>query len=198
MSSRQPQPRWRHASFGIGSKHYLWGGLNGSSAKILATQIETFDILSAKWEEPQTLQGSLPVRLWGMAVTTDGENAYLFGGYDGSTRINNIYEINSRTLQCREIQPAGFSSPPAISRSRVVYFNEKLVVCGGYTDQGYTYDLYVFDIKKSECGKNPRLTNRLGPGLRPCLFVLAIYSLFVSGFSCTTLEHVKFVYFHRL
>lgn len=148
MSSTQPQPRYRHAAFGVGLKQYVWAG----SADINTAQIETFDISSAKWEKPQLLQGSLPDSLSGMAVTTDGEHAYTFGGVKGSTRINTLYEINPRTLQCRELLPeSSLHAPKGASASGLVYYKGKLVVYGGYTDEGRTDDLHVFDLRKSEC-----------------------------------------------
>lgn len=159
MSSRElePQPRWKHAAFGAGLNHFVWGG-DGGSAKIQAQQIETFDVSSAKWKKPQLLQGSLPGRMYGMAITTDGESVFSFGGWNGSAHVNTIYEINPRTLKCREILPETSNSPPGISRSGIVCFNGTLVVCGGYTDAGHIDDLYVFDLRNSECGNNKRYT----------------------------------------
>lgn len=151
----EPQPRWKHAAFGVGLKHLLWGGRDDSSAdsEIQCAQIDTFDVSTAKWEKPRLLQGSIPDHLDNMAVTTDGHMAYSFGGWNGTTCINAVYEINLLTLQCRAIPPESSFSPPGISGSRIVYFNEKLVAYGGYTKQRpYTDDLYVFDLKKSECG----------------------------------------------
>ena len=153
MSSREPQPRYNHAAFGVGMKHFVWGGdVDYRSTKIHTMQIETFDVSSWTWKEPQPLQGSLPDRLWGMAVTTDGKNVYSFGGHNSSTRINTVYQITPSTLQCEELQPAGSShrAPKGTTGSRIVYFKEKLVVYGGYTGQNYTDDLYVFDLRKSE------------------------------------------------
>lgn len=152
-TTREPQPRSNHAAFGVGGKHFVWGGdVDSRSTKVHTTQIETFDISSWKWEEPQTLQGSLPDRLWGMAITTDGENVYSFGGHNSSTRINTVYQISPSTLQFEELQPTGSSYcvPKGATGSRIVYFKEQLVVFGGYTGQAYTDDLYVFDLKKSE------------------------------------------------
>ena len=151
MSSREPQPRWLHGAFGVGLKYFLWGG--AGSLTIRTAEIETFDITSAQWLNPQPLKGSPPDRLEGMAVTTDGDYAYSFGGWNGSTS-NHIYEINSRTLQCMKIPLASSYSPPEIQYSAIVCFNEKLVAYRGWTGQGPTDDLYVFDLRKSECGNS--------------------------------------------
>ena len=159
MSSREPRPnvrepqrRWMHAAFGVGSKHFLWGG-EGSSA-IRTAQIETFDVSSAKWQEPLLLKGSPPGSLDGMAVTTDGDSAYSFGGWDGSTHTNSIYEINTRTLECRHVLPTSSYSPPGVAHSSILLYNKQLVAFGGDTDKGPTNDLYIFDLRKGECGNS--------------------------------------------
>lgn len=156
MSYRRPQPRRWHAAFGVGFKHFIWGGY-GSDVEIPTTQIETFDISCAKWEfKTQELQGSLPDRLWSMAVTTDEENVYSFGGHTSSGRINTIYQINPYTLECSELRPARSTpyEPKGTTGSRIVCFKDKLLVYGGETDQGYMDDLHVFDLRKSDCGNN--------------------------------------------
>ena len=147
--AKQPQPRWYHAAFGVGSKHFLWGG--DCSPAIQTAQIETFDVSSAKWQEPLLLKGSPPGRLYAMAVTTDGDSAYSFGGYVGSTRTNSIYLINTRTLECRHVLPTSSYSPPGVAYSSILVYNEQLVACGGITDKGRTNDLYIFDLRKGEC-----------------------------------------------
>ena len=147
--SKEPQPRDNHTAFNFGLKHFHWGGDGGSV--IQTTLIDTFDISSTKWEDPKVFQGSSCGPLWGTAVTTDGENTYTFEGYHSSTLINTVYEINPRTMQCRELPHASSYSPPAMSYSGLVFFDEKLVVYTGCTDQGLTSDLYVFDLRKSEC-----------------------------------------------
>ena len=149
MSSKETQPRQRHAAFGVGDKHFLWGGLGDS---IPTTQMETFNVFSTKWVEPQLLKGSFPDRLNSMAVTTDGVKAYTFGGQRGSTRINNIYEINPLTLQCTKISPASFYSPPSVAGSGMVFFNQNLVVYGGLADDGSTNHLHAFDLRTGEYG----------------------------------------------
>ena len=160
--AKQPQGRSYHAAFGVGSKHFLWGG-DGSAVQ--TAQIETFDVSSAKWQEPLLLKGSPPGRLYGMAVTTDGDSAYSFGGYVGSTRTNSIYEINTRTLECRHVLPTSSYSPPGVAYGSILLCNEQLVACGGHTDKGRTNDLYIFDLRKGECG-NSKLYSCLVSGAR--------------------------------
>ena len=153
--SRQPEPWYDHAAVSIGSKLVVWGGRGDDSATISANTIESFDVSSETWKQPQQLQGSLPGGLSGMAVTSNGEYAYSFGGQIGSTRINTVYEINMSTLQCRELVPANPShAPRKISGGCIVHFKDKLLIHGGFTGHHRTDELHVFDLKNSECRNN--------------------------------------------
>ena len=155
MATRQPLPRARHAAVGIGSKLYVWGG-DGGSSKIKSTALETFDVTSVQWEQQQLLNGSsMPDGLWGMAVTSDGETAYCCCGRTGSypnyTYYNTVFEITPSQHLCKELQPTSPSLMPEKKwGSRVVRFQDKLILFGGYTGYRRTNELHVFDLKKSE------------------------------------------------
>ena len=158
MSFRHPQPRLKHAAVAVGMQQFVWGGDGGFGHPTIQTkQIETFDMSSVKWEEPRFLKDSLPDELCGMAVTTDGVNIYSFGGGTNSGFINTVYEINPSTLQCRELRPASLSHhvPKGATGSGIVYFKEKLLLYGGFTNEMLTTDdLHVFDLKTSEYGNS--------------------------------------------
>lgn len=164
MSSRQPQPRQRHAAVGFGSKLYVCGGFGSSSANIRGATLESFDVSSETWQQPQQLRGAgLPDGLWAMAATTDGENAYFFGGKTGTypnyTFYNSIYKVSPSTLQCERLVPS--SAPKKTSGCGMVYYNQKLVIHGGYTSEGMTDELYVFDLKTSGCRRLVRFRTYL-------------------------------------
>ena len=157
MATRQPLPRDRHAAVGIGSKLYVWGG-DGGSSKIKTAALEIFDVTSVQWEQPQLLNGSsMPDDLEGMAVTSDGETVYCCCGRTGSypkyTYHNTVFEITPSQHLCKELQPTNPSDarPQGTSGSRVVRFQDKLVLYGGHTGQRWTNELHVFDLQKSEC-----------------------------------------------
>ena len=156
MATRQPLPRADHAAVGIGSKLYVWGG-NGGSSQIKSTALEIFDVASLKWEVQQALYGcDIPDGLRCMAVTSDGETAYCCCGVTGShpnyTYYNTAFEITPSQHLCKELQPTSPSlMPQKTSSSRVVRFQDKLILFGGYTGRTRTNELHVFDLKKSEC-----------------------------------------------
>ena len=159
MATRQPLPRESHAAVGIGSKLYVWGGYGGSS-KIKTTALDTFDVTSVQWEQQTALRGcDMPDGLQAMAVTGDGETAYCCcgmtrrtGSITSYTYYNTVFEIIPSQRLCKELQP---TSPSLMlegtSGSRVVRFQDKLILYGGYTGQRRTKELHVFDLKESEC-----------------------------------------------
>ena len=161
MSSRQTQPsgRDRHAAVGIGHKLYVWGG-DGGDDMIPATTIESFDVFSEAWQQPQQLSGDLVDTLWDFAVTTDGESAYFFGGWthsddtlDGFDECSRLYKVDLSTLECRELVP-GYPSytPTQAHGNAMVYFNKKLILYGWWEDRDRTDDrLHVFDLTTGEC-----------------------------------------------
>lgn len=150
MSSPGPQSRVYHTAFGVGQKLYVWGG--NSKPKIQPTIIESFDVLSQAWEKQKQLKGCLPDGFYDMAIATDGEYVYSFGGRTASGAYSNaVYQFNLSTLDCRELIPANPShAPKKAYGSGLVKLNEKLVVFGGYNDSRQTDDLHVFDLKTSE------------------------------------------------
>lgn len=156
MWSQQPPPRESHAAVGVGQKLYIWGGIDESSDDetdaATVTMIESFDVPSLAWQRPEKLSRPLPSGLEGTAVTSDGVNAYCYGGRIGhETYLNTIYQINPLTRQCKELVPKDPScAPKRSSGSCIVYFDEKLVVHGGFTGQEWTNQLRVFHLRSSE------------------------------------------------
>ena len=177
-SSREPQPMCFHAAVDFRQKLYIWGGLRLPST-VHNSMLETFDVPSEKWQQPQKLRGSLlPDDLCAMAVARDSEKAYFFGGVSFSsskaartrdsenprffggvsdsssnlTFFNTLYQLNLSTLECKELVPRNPSQAPVKQcGSGMVFFKDKLVVQGGYTGKDCSNELYTFDLKNSEC-----------------------------------------------
>ena len=93
--------------------------------------METFDVPSETWQQPQELRCSLPDNLCAMAVARDNENAYFFGGASGTrlnvTYFNTLYQLNLSTLECKELVPRNPSQAHVKqSDSGMVLFKNKL------------------------------------------------------------------------
>lgn len=151
MLSRHPRPRRAHAAVGVEGKLYVWGG----DGQISATSIDSFSVLSGTWEDAQRFQGSLPEGPVDAAVTSEGKSAYFFGGIIRSPGYSNTlyeFDFSAQQPECRELVPGNPSCAPKKKfGSRMVYFNQKLVVHGGSVGNCIVTDeLHVFDLRTSE------------------------------------------------
>ena len=150
---REPQARCWHAAVSSNRHMLVWGGYGGISVRIETSTVEIFDVISATWRDPRQLSGqSLPDDLYGAAIAQDGDKTYSFGGRTGSTRINDLLEIDLTSLKCGHLVPAAGSAPPPRARygSAMVYYRRNLVTYGGFTGDGWSDELHVFDLNKSE------------------------------------------------
>ena len=124
MSFKEPQPRAGHAAVGVDQKLYIWGG--NSPSRIQTATIDVFDVPSLAWQQPKKLRGSqLPDNMLGMAVATDGESAYSFGGKtDSKTAFNALFKVDLSTLLCTEIgHKISSTAPKKKSFSGMLYFD---------------------------------------------------------------------------
>ena len=129
---------------------YIWAG-SGCRTDV----VERLNLSTFTYEQRHLTNSSAPDGLYSMAVTWDESHGYTFGGYNNGKRSNSIYCLDFSTLKCIEIVPAtGSDTPSPRSACRMVYFNRKLVVYGGYTDDGsVSSDLLLFDLDNSKYSK---------------------------------------------
>ena len=155
ISTAEPSARCGHAAFGSGSNMFVWGGEGDGGSVVSSSIAERFNVQSTSWQEPRQLRGqSPPDGLYSMAVASDGERAYYFGGYvggrsRGSQRCNSLYVLDLSSMQCRQMATGG-EYPTARSSSAMVHYRRQLVVYGGYTGSGASDELFVFDLDTSE------------------------------------------------
>ena len=138
--------RCGHAAVGVGQTLLVWGGDGVEETSL----VERFDVVSTTWRDARRLQGdSLPVGLRYMAVTSDGETGYVFGGDYSGGRSDKLFAINLTSLECRELVPSpqsSYSPGPRIV-SAMVYSEGRLVMYGGFRSNR---EVEVFDLNKSE------------------------------------------------
>ena len=151
LRTAEPSARHSHAAVGCGGNLFVWGGYGGSSSPVPSSVLERFNVVSTSWLEPRQLRDqSLPDGLHRMAVTSDGEKAYFFGGMDESgERNNSLYCLDLSSLVCRKIVPSS-ESPSPRDDSAMVHYRRKLVLYGGDTGRSTPDELFVFDLDTSE------------------------------------------------
>ena len=126
---------------------YIWGGTGCRTDVVERLNLSTFT-----YKQRHLTDSSAPIGLYSMAVAWDESHGYTFGGFDNNgKKLNSIYCLDFSTLKCIEIVPAtGSFTPSPRSRSGMVHLNRKLVVYGGYTDDGISSDLLLFDLDNSK------------------------------------------------
>ena len=149
LRTAEPSARHSHAAVGCGGNLFVWGGSGGGGSVVSSSVMERFNVLSTSWEDRRQIRGqSLPDGLYAMAVASDGERAYCFGGFVDQ-HYNSLYVLDLSSMQCRQMATGG-ESPTARSHSAMVHYRRQLVVYGGYTGSRASDELFVFDLDTSE------------------------------------------------
>ena len=153
-TSYEPLPRYDHAAVAVDNKLHMWGGRAGSREKSqkLLQKLEVFDISTELWEQKLT-HGTPPPGLWDTAYEVVGSCLFVFGGYDGVSRHNNLFKLDLHTFQWEQVRVLNPSSGPQRKWGcgMVSYGDNQLVIFAGYTNSGYTDELHIFDLNKGEC-----------------------------------------------
>ena len=152
-TSYEPLPRAYHAAVAVENKLHMWGGWAGSVEKSreLAPTIEVFDISKELWEQKPT-HGTPPPGVSNTAYTVVGSSLFVFGGYDGVSRHNTLFNLDLHTFQWEQVQVSNPSSGPQRKSGcrMVTYGDNLLVVFAGFTGSVHTDELHVFDLNKGE------------------------------------------------
>jgi len=84
---------------------------------------------------------------------------YIFGGYDGKVNVpSDIYEYDFKNKVFR-LLPSSGDIPEPRSRSKLVSYNNKLAVFGGWDRTNYFNDYYEYDIDTGVWTKYPPIFN---------------------------------------
>ncbi|CAE7637232.1 LZTR1, partial [Symbiodinium sp. CCMP2456] len=75
-----------------------------------------------------------------------GDCLYIFGGYDGSSRVNDFYKFSFKASKWSQIHPAG-SSPTARDRHVVVSYADKIYIFAGYDGNNRVNDFWQYDTE---------------------------------------------------
>lgn len=128
----------------IGGKIYIPGGRTQSGE--ITDILEIYSPLEELWERG----ADLPVGLSGYAIVPFEGNLYLFGGWDGETYRNTVYEYNPEQDRWREMSP--MSTVRGFAGAAVA--GGKIYVVGGYDGRkGLTsIEVYIPEMEDTDAG----------------------------------------------
>lgn len=75
-----------------------------------------------------------------------GDCLYIFGGYDGSNRVNDFYKFNFKASKWSQIAVTG-ASPSARDRHVVVSYCDKIYIFAGYDGNNRVNDFWQYDTE---------------------------------------------------
>lgn len=73
-----------------------------------------------------------------------GQCLYIFGGYDGSNRVNDFYKFSFKTSKWSQITVSG-ALPSARDRHVVVSHSDKIYIFAGYDGNNRVNDFWQYD-----------------------------------------------------
>ena len=149
----EPSPRLYPFTVPVEEKLYIYEGKTDdfNDRKKLPesnTDLEIFDPKLETWRHVTT-KGHPPPLLYSGACASSGHHLYTYGGSDGSSCHNSLYQLDTRTLTWTKLS----SSDRAGKKEgcRMVCYGQKLVLFGGLRDTGrHTNKLHTFDLNEGE------------------------------------------------
>nr|XP_013223390.2 leucine-zipper-like transcriptional regulator 1 [Columba livia] len=148
-----PAPRYHHSAVVYGSSMFVFGGYTGDiySNSNLKNKNDLFEykFATGQWTEWKT-EGRLPVARSAHGATVYSDKLWIFAGYDGNARLNDMWTIGlqDRELTCwDEIEQSG-EIPPSCCNFPVAVCKDKMFVFSGQSGAKITNNLFQFEFKE--------------------------------------------------
>ena len=142
VQQRNPPPR--RSSYGgvhvFNDRLYIVCGLGCGKFN----DCHAFDFRSSEWREIKCENDAreTPAKRGRHTCVLAGENLYMFGGYVGIRRSDELFILSLRTNQWQQIK-SDSTTPTARGGHSAVLYNGFMWLFGGWHDQGWYNDLYT-------------------------------------------------------
>eukprot|EP00547_Thalassionema_nitzschioides_P000425 CAMPEP_0194203698 /NCGR_PEP_ID=MMETSP0156-20130528/3401_1 /TAXON_ID=33649 /ORGANISM="Thalassionema nitzschioides, Strain L26-B" /LENGTH=561 /DNA_ID=CAMNT_0038929497 /DNA_START=35 /DNA_END=1717 /DNA_ORIENTATION=+ len=172
LTSCLPPPRSGAASVVVRGKLFMFGGYGGGTGRL--DDFYSFSFDSRTWEEVKVLSNERPgCRENNGVVIGDSSRVYLFGGYNGTSWLNDLwmFDIDTQKWTCiqesSDPQSAADETSVALGNPRYVssgvrgqvpsrrfgyvsvVHNNKFVLFGGFDGTRWLNDMHEFDFATS-------------------------------------------------
>lgn len=134
-------PRHRHAAAAVGSKIYVFGGLNND---MLYSSLHVLNTDSFQWEEIHA-SGEWPCARHSHSLAAQGSKLYLFGGYNGERALGDLYSFDVKKCHWSKVKTSGKAPYPRFSHSMFVY-KDYLGIIGGCPVRQHCQILSLLDL----------------------------------------------------
>ncbi|CAN1326735.1 tRNA wybutosine-synthesizing protein 2/3/4 [Linum perenne] len=135
-------PRHRHAAGVVGSKIYVFGGLNNDS---VFSSFHVFDTVKLLWKEV-VVGGDQPCARHSHSMVAHKSKLFMFGGHNGEQPLGELYSLDVDSYVWKKEKPAGRSPSARFSHSMFVY-NNFIGIIGGCPVNQHFQDLALLDVE---------------------------------------------------
>ncbi|CAI9087185.1 OLC1v1021196C3 [Oldenlandia corymbosa var. corymbosa] len=143
-SGSQFSPRHRHAAAAIGSKIYVFGGVDNG---VILSSLHVLDTQTLQWDAIP-IQGEWPSPRHSHSMVAHRDNLYMFGGCDGEKALGDLYAFNVQACKWKKVNVAGREPTARFSHSMFVY-NNYLGIIGGCPVSKHHKELSLLDLNSS-------------------------------------------------
>jgi len=159
-----PCQRSLHAAASLNGSLCVFGGYDGQSR---LNDFHSYHFAERRWSPvlPSAGSGPPPSPRDRHVALVYGTEFFVFGGFDGTSRIADFYGFDFSSMTWRQVTPLSGAAPsPRHSHSAVVY-QDSAYVYGGY-DGSYRSDFHRFDFATrhwgavNTTGRSPRARYR--------------------------------------
>ncbi|XP_011096065.1 tRNA wybutosine-synthesizing protein 2/3/4 [Sesamum indicum] len=140
-------PRHRHTAAVVGSKIYVFGGIDNDA---VLSSLYVFDTDTSEWSEIE-IRGDQPGPRHSHSMDASGSKLYIFGGYNGEKALGDLHSFDIKTGLWRKLKTNGPSPNARFSHLMFIYSNH-LGIFGGCPVVDHL-KLSLFDLQ-SESWKN--------------------------------------------
>lgn len=134
--------RHRHAAAAVGSKIYVFGGLNNET---VSSSLNVLDTNTLRWEE-LVVRGEWPCARHSHSMVVYGSKLFMFGGYSGERALGDLYSFDVQTCSWKVEKVGGRSPYARFSHSMFVYKNY-IGIIGGCPIRQHCQELALLDMQ---------------------------------------------------
>lgn len=145
-----PTSRSTHSTSVIGRRLYIFGGCD-KHLKCF-NDLHIYDSQADEWTRLNST-GSVPSPRGGHVAGSFGSKILLFGGGQQGSKFNDLYEYDGIEDHWTQLLPTGDLPSARVNAAGDLNEDGNLVVVGGYTDDGYENDVWVYDYAANTWAK---------------------------------------------
>lgn len=152
VQTRGALPPRRSGALGVVHDHkmFVFGGYDGRDGNYF-NDLFYFDFGTQQWDEMPSVLGERPEARTDHIMVLHNSSIFIFGGYNGTCRFNDLCEYSIPQQRWRGVPARGQVPSRRFGHSGVVHAaSNRLIVFGGWDGRDTLNDLYEYDFTTEE------------------------------------------------